>query len=91
MEEKNKCRVTVHIMGEEFIIRGSSSSEEMYNVGRYVDSLMRSLAERNLQMSSHKIAVLAALNLAEELLRLKEEKRNISGEVKERGEEDGLV
>ncbi|MGM0688379.1 MAG: cell division protein ZapA [Bacillota bacterium] len=91
MEEKDKSRVTVQIMGEEFILRGSSSPEEMYNVGSYVDRLMRSLAERNLQMSRHKIAVLAALNLADELLRLKEELRNNSGKTKERGGEDGLV
>lgn len=91
MEEKDKSRVTVHIMGEEFILRGSSSPEEMYNVGSYVDRLMRSLAERNLQMSRHKIAVLAALNLADELLRIKEEIRNDSGKIKERGGEDGLV
>jgi len=91
MEEKDKSRVTVQIMGEEFILRGSSSPEEMYNVGSYVDRLMRSLAERNLQMSRHKIAVLAALNLADELLRLKEEMRNDSGKIKERGGEDGLV
>lgn len=91
MEEMDKNRVTVHIMGEEFILRGSSSAEEMYNVGSYVDRLMRSLADRNLQMSRHKIAILAALNLADELLRLKEEIRDDSGKVKERGGEDGLV
>ncbi len=91
MEDKEKNRVTVHIMGEEFILRGSSSPEEMYNVGRYVEHLMRSLAEKNLQMSKHKIAVLAALNLADELLRLKEEKRNYYGEMKGRGGEDELV
>lgn len=71
MEDEGKNRVTVNIMGEEYILRGSSSTEDMYRVGRYVDQLMRSLAEKNAQMSKQRIAVLAALNLADELLKLK--------------------
>jgi cell division protein ZapA len=72
MEEKEKNRVTITILGEEYILRGSSSAEEMSRVGNYVDSLMKKLAENNIQMSRHKIAVLAALNLADELFKLKE-------------------
>ncbi len=72
MEEKGKNRVTVNIMGEEYILRGSSSTDDMYKVGQYVDQLMKSLAEKNVQMSKQKIAVLAALNLADELFKLKE-------------------
>jgi cell division protein ZapA len=71
MEEKEKNRVTISILGEEYILLGSSSSEEMHRVGNYVDSLMKTLAENNIQMSRHKIAVLAALNLADELFKLK--------------------
>ncbi len=59
-------------MGEEYILRGSSSAEEMQRVGNYVDRLMKTLAENNIQMSRHKIAVLAALNVADELFKLKE-------------------
>lgn len=72
MEEKEKSRVTISILGEEYILRGSSSAEEMHRVGNYVNSLMKTLAENNIQMSRHKIAVLAALNLADELFKLKE-------------------
>ncbi len=76
MEEKAKNRVTVKIMGEEYILRGSSSTDDMYRVGRYVDQLMKSLAEQNIHMSKQKIAVLAALNLADELLKLKEGRKD---------------
>lgn len=72
MEDKSKNRVTVNIMGEEYILRSSSSPEYMHRVGRYVDQLMKSLAEKNVQMSKQKIAVLAALNLADELIRFQE-------------------
>jgi cell division protein ZapA len=72
MEEKEKNRVTISILGEEYILRGSSSAEEMQRVGNYVDRMMKTLAENNIQMSRHKIAVLAALNVADELFKLKE-------------------
>ena len=91
MSDKEKSRVTVIIMGEEYILRGSSTSDDMHKVGRYLDRLMRTLSEKNIQMSKYKIAVLAALNLADELLKLKEEKTLHSGNQRERGGEDELV
>ncbi len=91
MEAKEKNRVTVVIMGEEYILRGSSSTQDMHKVGRYVDQLMKTLSDKNLQMSKHKIAVLAALNLADELIRLKETNRSSTNDVKQRGEKDGLA
>ncbi len=91
MVEKSKNRVTVNIMGEEYTIRGTASPEMMHQVARYVDELMRSLAEKNCHISRHKIAVLTAINLADELMRLKTHLRRFSDEQKERGEEDELV
>lgn len=91
MEDKEKSRVTIMIMGEEYVLRGNSSPEEMHRVGRYVDRLMRTLSEKNVQMSKHKIAVLAALNLADELLKLKEAETDPYGRTRERGADDGLV
>ncbi len=75
MEDKGKNKVTVNILGEEYILRGSSSIEEMSRVGLYVDNLMKSLAEKNSHMSKQKIAVLAAINLADELLKIKADHR----------------
>ncbi len=90
MESDEKNRISVMIMGEEYVLKGTSSPEEMYNVGRYVDRLMRTLAEKNLQMNRHKIAVLTALNLADELLRLKEEIQQ-KGDNQNQGDSDGLA
>jgi cell division protein ZapA len=89
MENKDKYRIAVSIMGEEYILRGSSSPDEMDRVGRYVDRLMRKLSESNIQMSRHRIAVLAALNLADELLKLKAEKENpLTAKTGKEGEND---
>lgn len=91
MEEKPKNRVTVTILGEEYIIRGSSMPASMEKAAQYVDRLMRSLADKNQQMSSYKIAVLAAINLADELLKSREGYHRYPGEDKERDGEDELV
>lgn len=90
MESDEKNRISVMIMGEEYVLKGTSSPEEMYNVGRYVDRLMRTLAEKNIQMSRHKVAVLTALNLADELLKLKDELQQ-RGDQKNQGDSNGLV
>ncbi len=91
MEDKAKSRVTVYIMGEEYVLKSKSSAERMHSVGRYVDRMMRYLAENNHQMSRQKIAILAALNLADELLKLKEEKLQSPGEANKRGDNNDLV
>lgn len=91
MQDKEKNRVTVSIMGEEYILRGSSAPDDMDRVGRYVDRLMRKLAESNVQMSRHRIAVLAALNLADELLKIKSEQEKVSFRRTEKDREDELV
>jgi cell division protein ZapA len=91
MGGKDKNRVAVSIMGEEYILRGTSSADDMDRVGRYVDRLMRTLSENNIQMSRHRIAVLAALNLADELLRLKAEHGKLHSADERKDEEDELV
>jgi cell division protein ZapA len=91
MESKEKSRVTVTIMGEDYVLRGTSSADEMDRVGRYVDRLMRKLAESNIQMSRHRVAVLAALNLADELLKLKIEQGKTASPLDRKDEADELV
>jgi cell division protein ZapA len=91
MESKEKSRVTVSIMGEDYVLRGTSSADEMDRVGRYVDRLMRKLAESNIQMSRHRVAVLAALNLADELIKLKTEQGKAASLLDRKDEADELV
>lgn len=91
MERGPKSRVTVTIMGEEYTIRGSGPPESMEEAARYLDRLMRSLSEENRQLNSYKIAVLAALNLADELLKAKDSYPRIDIEEREREGEDELV
>jgi cell division protein ZapA len=70
---EGKRRVVIEILGEEYIIRSSTSSEHVQEVGRYVDRLMNELREKYPGMSIQKIAILASLNLASDLLSLRKQ------------------
>lgn len=71
MTVKNgKNRVTLDILGEEYIVRSTSPPEHILKVGRYVNRLLQDLWEKYPRVSLQKIAILAALNLASELLPL---------------------
>lgn len=91
MGDNPKNRITVKILGDEYTIRGSASPEVLQKAAAYVDRLMQEIVERNSQISRQKAAVLAALNLADELLKYRQDRQAYSEDVRERGDEDELV
>lgn len=64
--------VKVNIFGEEYSIRGLDDSDYILRVADLVDKKMREIASKSRNKAPHRIAVLTALNLAGELLDLKE-------------------
>jgi cell division protein ZapA len=61
--------VSVHILGREYRIRSTEDGDFVREVARYVDELMRQISEKMTSGTTTQIAVLAALNVAEELFR----------------------
>ena len=59
--------VHVNIYGEEYAIRSENEEAYIRQVAEYVDRAMRDLAEKVPNKSPSRVAVLAALNLADEL------------------------
>lgn len=70
-------RVTVTILGQDYTIKGTATGAWMQRVARHVDQFMQRLAARNRGLGRERIAVLAAINLADELLRLQEEQARL--------------
>lgn len=70
---EQKARATVDIFGEEYIMRGDATPEYMKMLANYIDKKMKNIAARQPQLSVTKIAVLAALNIADELSKLQED------------------
>jgi len=61
--------LTVHILGHEYKIRSTESGEFVRDVALYVDELMHQIASKMSAGTQTQVAVLAALNIAEELFR----------------------
>ena len=90
MEQKNKA--SVEIFGEEYTMRGEAAPDYMTMLANYIDKKMKNIANRQPQLSVTKIAVLAALNIADELSKLQEDYDSlvkiVDGEKKEDKKED---
>ena len=68
-------KIPVQIMGQTYEIIGNPSEALYYNsLARFVEGKMKEIQEHSKIVSSHKIAVLAALNIADELFRERENK-----------------
>ena len=72
--EENKKGVSVDIFGNEYVIKGDGNAEYIKEVAKYLDSKMREISLVISNVSSLKVAILAALNLADEVHKLKREK-----------------
>jgi cell division protein ZapA len=67
---------SVHILGHEYRIRSTEEPAFVREVALYVDEVMHRISSRMTAGTKSQIAVLAALNIAEELFR---ERRNGTG------------
>lgn len=72
-ETDGKNRVHVKIYGEEYTMRGPASPDYMKRVAHYVDEKMKQIGLANNRLGINKIAVLTAINLADELFRVRRE------------------
>ncbi len=61
--------VTVSIYGESYTLRSNGDPESAREAARFVDGKMREIASGGKVIPTSKIAILAALNIADELLR----------------------
>lgn len=61
--------ISVHILGQEFRIRSSEDAAFVREVAFFVDEVMHRISSKMTSGTSSQVAVLAALNIAEELFR----------------------
>ena len=64
-EELRSIRVS--IFGRDYNIKGGSDEEYIRNLAEYVDSVMKDISDKAGALSSGRIAILAALNIADEM------------------------
>ena len=72
MEDK-PIKVTAKILGEDYTIRGRASEEHILRIARFVDDKMLQVAQAHPKLGTSRVAVLAAINMADELFKIKEQ------------------
>ena len=76
-----KSTEKVEIFGQEYKIKGAGNPQYIHKIAGYVDKKMREIAHSSGIMSQSRIAILAALNIADEFHQEKEEKEKIQLEA----------
>ncbi len=78
-----KKPIKVQIFGNEYSLKSDASEDHVLRVAAYVDEKLRRLSEKTHVNSETKIAVLAALNIADELFRLKASYETLKQQIEE--------
>jgi cell division protein ZapA len=79
-----KATVRVTIFGEEYAIRTDAPEEYTLECARYVDDAVQQAHVRGQVAEPHRAAVLAALQITDELFRLRRDQAKHAGDVFER-------
>ncbi len=82
--ESPKESAKVTIFGNDYRIQASENPEYIEQIARYVDGKMRELQGRSTVSSSTKIAILVAMNIADELHRERRNRNGLQNGVDER-------
>ncbi|MCI0469315.1 MAG: cell division protein ZapA [Nitrospirae bacterium] len=73
--------VEVFILGQKYTVRGDGSPEHIKEIARFVDEKMREVYASAHNATQIKAAIIAALNISDELYKLKEEYDKIVGGI----------
>lgn len=79
-----KASVSVKIYNETYSLRTSAPKEQVLKIADEVDRRMKSLAEKKNIQSAEKLAVWTSLDLAADLLELRQRYERLLAEVRER-------
>lgn len=87
MIKGEKSKVTVDIYGKKYTLVGTESPAYILEVGAYVDQKMQELSSRNRHLDATKVAVLTAVNIAEENASLRKQMQSSNKETQQLREE----
>src|ERR1700732_611250 len=78
--------VKIEIYDQSYNVNADQNEEYLKELAAYVDGKMRSIAEATKMVDSLKVAVLAALNIADEMFTLRQRQQDIEGPLRKRVE-----
>lgn len=85
MENKTKMEVRIH--GKDYVVMGIESDEYIQKVALYIDKKMNEVSRTNGRLNTAMVAVLTAINVADDLFKSVDAIKDLKEEVKEKTEE----
>ncbi|MBI2346475.1 MAG: cell division protein ZapA [Deltaproteobacteria bacterium] len=79
-----KRTIEVNIMGQKFLVRSDSDEGYVNRVAQYVNEKVEEIARKTQSVPSLNVAILAAMNIADEFMRLREKKTQTFQAVEKR-------
>jgi cell division protein ZapA len=76
----------IEIYDQMYSVQADQNEEYLKELATYVDSKMRTVAEATRTVDTVKVAVLAALNIADEMFTLRQRQEKIEGPLRKRVE-----
>ncbi|MGD6833296.1 cell division protein ZapA [Sutcliffiella halmapala] len=82
---EQKTRTTVDIYGQQYSIVGTESISHIRLVASIVDEKMREINGKNSNLDISKLAVLTAVNVVHDYIKLKDAYETLENEMKKKG------
>lgn len=79
-----KKTIEVHIMGQKFLVRSESDEHYVSRVAEFVNEKVTEISRKTQSIPSLNVAILAAMNIADEYLRMRDKKEQIFQSVEKR-------
>ena len=76
-----KEKISVNIAGKMYSIIGNENKEYINKIASYVDEKIATLIDNNSELTTERAAVLAALNIADDLFKSEENVDNLREQV----------
>jgi cell division protein ZapA len=86
-ESEGSSAVTVHICGEDHVIRTNVEPEYTRRCAKWVDDRISEIRKHAGRIESHKAAILAALSITDELFQARSQMEEVQGDTVDRVEE----
>lgn len=88
LAEQKKTRITVDIYGQQYSIVGTESPSHIRLVASIVDDKMREISAKNPTLDTSKLAVLTAVNIVHEYIKLKDEYERLLRKMNKEKDDD---
>jgi cell division protein ZapA len=79
-----ESRIKVNIYGNEYSIMGEAEPEYILKLAEYINDKMEEIGKTITSGNKAQIAILAALNIADEYFQLQEIKSDVTGEMEQK-------